>query len=149
MGYTGKGFPFVSLTTAGTAVGAYFCFCSKRVTGTRRSIKRNSRDGVYNIVYTMEAAVGLAEHLYYPGCLALSRKQDAATTLSAWRRPEGLKPRAKNRRWKLWEDEPLLRLDDATAAGAELDRTPASCSVRLWRLKSGQVPGTALGKPDQ
>ncbi|PZT72955.1 MULTISPECIES: hypothetical protein [unclassified Streptomyces] len=140
LGYTGQGFPFLSLTTASTAVGAYLCFYAKKVTGTRRSIARNSRDGVYNILYTMEAAVALAEHFYYPGCLALPRKQASAASLSAWQRPPGLTPRAKNRRWKPWEDELLLRLGDAAV---ELDRTTASCSVRLWRLRSGQIPASS------
>ncbi|MGW2472965.1 hypothetical protein [Streptomyces sp. NPDC001665] len=139
LGYTAQGFPFVSLTTASTAVGAYLCFYAKRVTGTRRSIARNARDGVYNILYTMEAAVTLAEHFYYPGCLALPRKQASATSLAAWQRPPGSKPRAMNRRWKAWEDELLLRSGDAAAAAVELDRTTASCSVRLWRLRSGQI----------
>ncbi|MFE7575223.1 hypothetical protein AMK18_28055 [Streptomyces sp. CB01249] len=139
LGYTAQGFPFVSLTTASTAVGAYLCFYAKKVTGTRRSIARNSRDGVYNILYMMETAVALAEHFYYPGCLALPRKQASATSLSSWQRPPGLKPRAKNRRWKPWEDELLLRSGDAAAAAVELDRTTASCSVRLWRLRSGHI----------
>lgn len=147
VGRTGQGFPFLSLTTASTAVGAYLCFYAKKVTGTRRSIARNSRDGVYNILYTMEAAVELAEHFYYPGCLALPRKQASASSLSAWQRPPGLKPRAKNRRWKPWEDETLLRLGDAATAAVELDRTTASCSVRLWRLKSGQVSAPSAPAP--
>ncbi|CAD5962820.1 MULTISPECIES: hypothetical protein [Streptomyces] len=81
---------------AGKAVGAYLCRYAKVVTGAARQIGRNARDGVYNVVYTKEAAVQLAEHLYYPDCLSLARKQTAASSL-------------------------------------------ASCSVRLWRLKTGQV----------
>lgn len=100
-------------------------------------------------MYTMEAAVRLAEHLYYPGCLALRRKQAAAETVFAWQRPPGVKPRGKNRRWKIWEDEVLLRLDSAAEAAPELDRSEASCSVRLWRLKSGQVPAPADAAPGQ
>ncbi|MGW4626181.1 hypothetical protein [Streptomyces rubiginosohelvolus] len=70
------------------------------MTGSARQIGRNTRDGIYNVVYTKEAAVRLAAHLYYPGCLSLARKQTAA---------------------------------------AELGRSAASCSVRLWRLKTGKV----------
>ncbi|MEU1365837.1 hypothetical protein ABZ454_06850 [Streptomyces sp. NPDC005803] len=149
VGITGQGFPFVSLTTASTAVGAYLCFYTKQVTGAQRYIKRNARDGIYNVMYTMEAAVRLAEHLYYPGCLALRRKQEAAGTVFAWQRPPGVKPRGKNRRWKPWEDEVLVRLDSAVAAAPELDRSEASCSMRLWRLKSGQIPTPADGTPSQ
>ncbi|WP_327171646.1 LAGLIDADG family homing endonuclease [Streptomyces sp. NBC_01336] len=149
VGVTGQGFPFVSLTTASTAVGAYLCSYAKQVTGAQRYIRRNARDGIYNVMYTMEAAVRLAEHLYYPGSLALRRKQGAAETVFAWQRPPGVKPRGKNRRWKVWEDETLLRLDRADSAAPELDRSVASCSVRLWRLKSGQVPVPADSPPGQ
>ncbi|MEU9947237.1 hypothetical protein [Streptomyces sp. NPDC047939] len=119
------------------------------MTGAQRYIRRNARDGIYNVMYTMEAAVRLAEHLYYPGSLALRRKQEAAETVFAWQRPPGVKPRGKNRRWKSWEDETLLRLDSADSAAPELDRRVASCSVRLWRLKSGQVPVPADSPPGQ
>lgn len=76
IGHTGQGLPFVSLTTASAAVGAYLCRYAKVVTGAARQIGRNARDGVYNVVHTKEAAVQPAEHLYYPGCLSLARKQD-------------------------------------------------------------------------
>ncbi|MGA5049312.1 hypothetical protein [Streptomyces arboris] len=139
IGYTGQGLPFVSLTTASAAVGAYLCRYAKVVTGAARQIGRNARDGVYNVVYTKEAAVQLAEHLYYPGCLSLERKRTAASSLASWERPATMRVRPPSRRWKPWEDRVLLKLDDATAAAAELGRSEASCSVRLWRLKTGQV----------
>ncbi len=79
MGCTGKGFPFISLTTASTAIGAYLCFYAGKVTGTERSLRRNARDGIYNILYTKENAQRLAADLYYDGCLSLERKKTAAT----------------------------------------------------------------------
>ncbi|MFJ2108376.1 hypothetical protein ACIOHH_27705 [Streptomyces microflavus] len=140
IGHTGQGLPFVSLTTASAAVGAYLCRYAKVVTGAARQIGRNARDGVYNVVYTKEAAVQLAEHLYYPGCLSLARKRTAATSLASWERPATMRVRPPGRRWKPWEDRVLLSLDDDTASAAELGRSKASCSVRIWRLKTGQVP---------
>ncbi|MFJ1590983.1 hypothetical protein ACIOD0_12170 [Kitasatospora albolonga] len=139
VGHTGQGLPFVSLTTASAAVGAYLCRYAKVVTGSARQIGRNARDGVYNVVYTKEAAVRPAEHLYYPGCLSLARKRTAAASLASWERPATMRVRPPGRRWKPWEDRVLLGLDDAAASAAELGRSEASCSVRLWRLKSGQV----------
>nr|WP_202540312.1 hypothetical protein [Streptomyces sp. SID4937] len=139
IGYTGQGLPFVSLTTASAAVGAYLCRYAKAVTGTARRIGRNARDRVYNVVYTKEAAVQLAEHLYYPDCLSLARKRTAAASLASWERPASMRVRPPGRRWKPWEDRVLLDLDNATASAAELGRSEASCSVRLWRLKTGQV----------
>ncbi|MFC9798055.1 hypothetical protein ACFWGE_05235 [Streptomyces bacillaris] len=139
LGYTGQGLPFVSLTTASAAVGAYLCRYAKAVTGTARRIGRNARDGVYNVVYTKEAAVQLAAHLYYPDCLSLARKSTATASLASWERPATMRVRPPGRRWKPWEDRTLLSSEDTTAAAAELGRSEASCSVRLWRLKTGQV----------
>lgn len=139
VGYTGQGLPFLSLTTASTAVGAYLCHYTKKVTGAERQIRRNERDSIYNIVYTKEAAVKLAAHLYYPGCLALERKRAAATALAAWQRPAGMRIRPPGRRWRPSEDRILLRLGDPARAAVDLDRTARSCAVRLWRLRTGLV----------
>ncbi|MEV0777879.1 hypothetical protein [Streptomyces sp. NPDC050428] len=139
VGYTGQDLPFLSLTTASTAVGAYLCHYAKKVTGAQRQIKRNERDGVYNIVYVKEAAVELVAHLYYPGCLALERKRASAASLAAWQRPAGMKFRPPGRRWKPSEDRVLLRLGDPSRAAIELDRSESSCAVRLWRLNTGLV----------
>ncbi len=140
VGYTEQGFPFVSLTTASTAVGAYLCHYAKKVTGAQRTIKRNARDSIYNILYTKEAAQELSAHLYYPGCLSLERKRTAAATLSDWVRPADMKIAPPRRRWKAWEDRVLLKLDSPAASAEELGRTEQSCSLRLWRLKTGRVP---------
>ncbi|MFJ2438760.1 LAGLIDADG family homing endonuclease [Streptomyces anulatus] len=139
VGHTGQGLPFISLTTASAAVGAYLCRYAKTVTGAARQIRRNARDGIFNVVYTKEAAVQLAEHLYYPGCLSLARKRTSAASLASWRRPADMSVRPPGRRWKAWEDRALLAHDDAGAAAAELGRSQASCSVRMWRLKTGKV----------
>ncbi|MFF4173750.1 hypothetical protein [Streptomyces sp. NPDC001744] len=139
VGFTGQGFPFVSLTTSGTAVGAYLCHYAKKVTGAERRITRNTRDGVYNVIYTKEAAVQLAAHLYYSGCLAPERKRTAAESLGAWARPEGMRI-SSHRRWKPSEDRVLLAHGNAASAAGELGRTEQSCSLRLWRLKTGRVP---------
>ncbi|MFI9100018.1 hypothetical protein ACIGXA_05805 [Streptomyces fildesensis] len=139
VGYTGQGFPFISLTTASTALGAYLCYYAKTITGARRTIKRNTRDGIYNILYTKEAASQLGADLYYPGCLALERKRVAASSLAAWERPADMKVISDQRRWKAWEDRVLLKLCDAERAAESLGRTQKSCHMRLWRLRTGRV----------
>ena len=139
VGFTKQGLPFISLTTASTAIGAYLCFYAKRVTGTERNIKRNKRDDIYNICYWKEQAQELAAHLYYPGCLSLQRKQTAADSLTGWVRPAGMKVMT-HRRWKAWEDRVLLEHNNAVSAAEALDRTVQSCHLRLWRLRTGQVP---------
>ncbi|MFJ3634146.1 hypothetical protein [Streptomyces sp. NPDC090112] len=138
VGYTGAGLPFVSLTTASTELGAYLCHFAKRVTGAERTIGRNARDGVYNILYTKEAAQQLAAHLYYEDCLGLERKKTKASLIQAWIRPADMRVAPPRRRWTPEDDETLLRLNDAVSASAELDRTVQSCTMRLWRLRTGK-----------
>lgn len=140
VGFTGKGLPFVSLTTASTAIGAYLCHYAKKITGAARTIKRNARDGVYNIIYTNEAAVELASHLYYDGCLSLERKRTAAKSLTDWARPADMPRGTPSRRWILAEDLKLLEVGDATAAAVELGRTESGCRQRLTRLRSAGGP---------
>ncbi|MFD7939799.1 LAGLIDADG family homing endonuclease [Streptomyces sp. NPDC059755] len=81
VGYTSKGFPFISLTTASTAIGTYLCGYAREITDAERNIKRNARDAIYNILYTNENAQKLAADLYYSDCLALERKKSAADSL--------------------------------------------------------------------
>lgn len=140
VGYTGKGFPFVSLTTASTAIGRFLCDYGKQVAGVQRTIKRNERDGIYNVLYAMEAAQRLAAGLYYPGCLSLKRKHTVADSLSAWVRPARMRSAHTRRRWTAAEDRILLKLNSPTAVAEALDRTPQSCNLRMWRLRSDQVP---------
>ncbi|MEU2449446.1 hypothetical protein ABZ605_05255 [Streptomyces sp. NPDC012765] len=140
VGYTGKGFPFLSLTTASTAIGAYLCHYAKKVTGAERTIKRNARDGVYNILYTNEPAVELASHLYYEDCLALERKKASAGSMITWIRPANMPRMTPRRRWTLAEDLKLLDIGDAAAAAVELGRTESGCRQRLTRLRTGCGP---------
>ncbi|MFJ4340470.1 hypothetical protein [Streptomyces sp. NPDC088915] len=49
-----------------------------------------------------------------------------------------------HKRWTKANDRELLRLDDPAAAAVALDRTEQSCFMRLWRLRTSQVP-----TPDQ
>ncbi|WP_306321167.1 MULTISPECIES: hypothetical protein [unclassified Streptomyces] len=141
VGYTAQGLPFVSLTTASTAIAAYFCFYTKKITGTSRHPGRNQRDSIYNVTYWKETSQALASHLYYPGCLSLGRKQAAADSLQGWVRPAGMKVSPNRRRWKEWEDRVLLKHgSDLTSASEELGRSYQSCNLRSWRLRSGQVP---------
>jgi hypothetical protein len=140
VGYTAQGFPFLSLTTASTAVGAYLCRYAVQVTGAQRVIKRNRRDGIYNIVYTKEAAQRLGADLYYPGCLALERKRDAGASLAEWERPADMRTAPDRRRWKEWEDRILLDHGHAASGAEALGRTERSCEARLWRLRTGRAP---------
>ncbi|CAL9533462.1 hypothetical protein SUDANB2_04084 [Streptomyces sp. enrichment culture] len=140
VGYTGQGLPFVSLTTASTAIGAFLCSYAEQVTGAKRTLRRNARDGIYNVLYTTENAQRLAADLYYEECRALERKSLAAASLSAWIRPADMRVAPERRRWSDDEDRVLLRLGDHVQAARELGRTEKSCCVRLWRLQTKRLP---------
>ncbi|WST76464.1 hypothetical protein OG762_18815 [Streptomyces sp. NBC_01136] len=140
VGYTSQGFPFISLTTASTAIGAYLCFYARRITGAERSIKRNARDGVYNVLYTKESAQELSAHLYYPGCLSLGRKQAAAISLGSWIRPAGMAVRPPRIQWTREMDKTLLAAPTIAHAAAELNYSTSACQVRRWKLLHGAVP---------
>nr|WP_206440523.1 LAGLIDADG family homing endonuclease [Streptomyces scabichelini] len=140
VGYTSHGFPFISLTTASTALGAYLCFYARKITGVERSIKRNARDGIYNILYTKEAAQELSTHLYYADCLSLERKQTVAKSLGTWVRPAGMEVRPPRIRWTRDDDRILLNAPTLAKAAADLNRSQSACQVRSWKLTQGLVP---------
>ena len=140
VGCTSRGFPFVSLTTASTAIALWLREYSKAVTGAERNLKRNTRDGIYNLFYAMESGQSLAAHLYYPGCLSLDRKRAAAQSIATWLRPSGMRAAYTARRWEEWEDRILLELNSPSAAAEKLGRTAQSCNLRSWRLRTGQIP---------
>ncbi|MFF0010893.1 LAGLIDADG family homing endonuclease [Streptomyces sp. NPDC005374] len=140
VGYTGQGFPFISLTTQSTAIGAYLCSYAESVTGAERTLKRNVRDGIYNILYVKENAQRLAAHLYYPGCLSLSRKQTAADSLGPWVRPAGMARRPPRIQWTAEMDRVLLAAPTIAHAAAELGYSTSPCQQRRWQLLHGVVP---------
>ncbi|MCX4811788.1 hypothetical protein OG601_14335 [Streptomyces sp. NBC_01239] len=140
LGYTSQGLPFFSLTTASTAIGAGLCSYAQQITGSERTLKRNTRDAVYNILYTKENAQALAAQLYYPGCLALERKRDAAQLLSSWIRPVGMERRPPRIQWTREMDRILLSAPTIAAAAAALGYSQSPCQTRRWKLLHGLVP---------
>ncbi|MFI8915628.1 LAGLIDADG family homing endonuclease [Streptomyces sp. NPDC053513] len=140
LGWDSEGVPFLSFTSASTAMAAYLCHYTKKITGAERIARRNTRDQVYVITYFKEQAQQLAEHLYYPGCLALEHKKANAAAIQTWVRPADMKCAPPRRRWTAADDRELLRLGDPAAAAIALDRTEQSCYMRLWRLRTGQTP---------
>ncbi|MFE6813646.1 LAGLIDADG family homing endonuclease [Streptomyces sp. NPDC057677] len=139
LGWTAEGIPFLSFTSASTALAVYLCHYAKKVTGAERIARRNARDQVYVITYYKEQAQRLAEHFYYPGCLALDHKKANAASIQTWVRPADMRFAPPRRRWTEADDRELLRLNDPAAAAIALDRTEQSCSMRLWRIRTGQT----------
>ncbi|WP_437075230.1 LAGLIDADG family homing endonuclease [Streptomyces sp. enrichment culture] len=140
VGYTKQGWPFVSLTTASTPIAAFLCSYTQEITGAERTLKRNARDDIYNILYTKENAQGLAADLYYGGCLSLGRKQAAADSLADWVRPTGSQPRPSRIKWSPEMDRILLSAPKIAVAAAQLGYSQSACQVRRWKLLHGMVP---------
>ncbi|MEU8939730.1 hypothetical protein AB0C97_16990 [Streptomyces goshikiensis] len=145
LGWTAQGFPFLSLTSASTAIAAYLCHYAKKITGAERTIARNKRDGIYNVCYYKETAQQLAAHLYYPGCLALDYKRANADSIAGWVRPPDMKVCPPRRRWTAPQDLRLLEIGDPAVAANELGRSESACRQRLWRLRTGGGPWPGSG----
>ncbi|MFG2728972.1 LAGLIDADG family homing endonuclease [Streptomyces canus] len=139
IGYAGQRLPFVSLTTSSTAIADFLCLYAREIAGAERVINRNTRDEVYNITYDKEAAQALAADLYYPGCLALGRKQVKADAVASWIRPFDMRIVHSRRVWTAQEDHVLLQATDVVAVAEKLGRTENSCRLRLWRLRSSRT----------
>ncbi|WP_338685492.1 LAGLIDADG family homing endonuclease [Streptomyces acidiscabies] len=140
VGFTSQGFPFVSLTTASTAIASHLRDYARDVTGAERTLKRNARDDIYNILYIKENAQKLAADLYYPDCLSLERKQNAADSLSSWTRPAGMKIKPPRIEWTPEMDRILLTAPTIVHAAAELGYSQSPCQNRRWKLLHGIVP---------
>ncbi len=134
VGFTAQALPFVSLATTSTAIATYLCRYTKLALGIPRLPGRNARDGAYNIMYMREAGVTLADHLYYPGSLALDRKRSAAADVSAWVRPTHMRPPRPRRSWTQMEDQILLTATSLDEAAEQLGRSKNACQTRRWRL---------------
>ncbi|MEU5220122.1 hypothetical protein AB0G79_28555 [Streptomyces sp. NPDC020807] len=143
LGWTAEGIPFLSFTSASTAMAVYLCHYAKKITGAERIARRNARDQVYVITYYKEQAQQLARHLYYPGCLGLDHKKANAASIQTWVRPADMKFAPPRKRWTAADDRELLRRGDPATAATALDRTEQSCAMRLWRLRTGQTPTPA------
>ncbi|MEV4254036.1 LAGLIDADG family homing endonuclease [Spirillospora sp. NPDC049652] len=142
VGFTGKGYPFVSFTTASPRLSAFVCEKVFEVTGVRRTVRPNKRDEIYNLLITCEPAADFARWLYYDGCLALERKYAKAVAVGEWVRPAGMRARSSPRRWAPEEDAVVLAMSTADAA-EKLGRTERSVAIRRYRLihRITGVPG--------
>jgi hypothetical protein len=135
LGLTGKHFPFVSLVTSSSVLADAYLHFLKEVTGQDKTSERNKRDGVFNIVVYKEDAQAFVATLYYNGCLALTRKKEAAKLVLSWTRPGNMrKVDFARKSWTSEEDSYVLghTVDEASEF---LQRTRQSIKMRLWRLR--------------
>jgi len=135
VGFTARGWPFISLVTASPAIAAFTCAEILRVTGIVRTTRPNARDRVMNIIIARDPAVEFARWLYGDACIAMERKREAALAVAGWERPAGMRARSSHRRWTPDEDVIVLRMSVKDAARA-LGRTKQSVNTRRWRLNT-------------
>ncbi|MFC9976381.1 hypothetical protein ACFVH6_36350 [Spirillospora sp. NPDC127200] len=138
VGFTARGYPFIGFTSLSPALNAYFCDRVCEVTGVRRTVNPNKRDGVYNLILTSDPAVEFTRWLYYEGCLALERKRTRAQKVAQWSRPEGMRRRASRKRWTPEEDAVVLESAIKEAARI-LGHTEKSVALRHWRLRQAKT----------
>lgn len=108
LGITANEFPFLSLVTASENLAKEFCKLIYKHTGFENKVKRNKRDGVYNILLTREKCQKLISFLYYDNCLSLPRKYETSKIVLAWERQENSKKR--NEPYKRWSKEDVMFL---------------------------------------
>jgi len=136
VGFTRTGLPFIGFVTASQALADFFCAQALTVAEVHRTARRNTRDGVYNLMVAGDPAAPFAAWLYPDGCLALNRKRESATRVAAWTRPTGMRARPEfgARRWTAAEDADVFTGSAREAAG-RLGRSERSVDMRRVRLR--------------
>lgn len=139
VGFTRTGRPFVGFVTASQPLADFFCAQALAISGARRAARRNTRDGVYNLMVAADPAATLASWLYPPGCLALARKRAAAESVAAWTRPPGMRarPAAAVRPWTPAEDAQVFS-GPVRDVATRLARSERAVSMRRVRLRAQQ-----------
>jgi hypothetical protein len=138
IGFTAKGYPFVSFTTASTRLADYYVDQLREVTDAVRTARPNTRDGVANVMVTCEPAALWAAWLYDGASIALGRKATKACEVVAWTRPADMRARPTYGKHPWTPEDDALVLDEGLSQGeiaARLGRTLSSVSARRWRLR--------------
>lgn len=135
LGLTGEGFPFLSVSTKSPGWVAAYLAMIFRLTGKVKRLNPNSRDRIYTPCVYKEDAQAVVSELYYPECLALTRKFDSSVRVLSWTRPKSMtRVTWERRRWSFKEDQTILNhsIQESTRI---LNRTERSVRVRLSRLQ--------------
>lgn len=134
LGLTEKGRCFIGLCTSSEEIKEYILASILEVTGRRKILNRNKRDGVYNISLFDEDAQIYASFLYENTKLHINRKYEKYLQVMGWERTPG-QVRILKKTWIPSEDLVVLSSDLSIEEKMEiLDRTKQSVKTRMWRL---------------
>ncbi|KKM82790.1 hypothetical protein LCGC14_1315880, partial [marine sediment metagenome] len=138
LGITGKNLPFLGLVTDSDNLAEQFVSFLKNITGKNKTLNRNKRDNIYNILISREDAQKVVKKLYYKDCICLDRKKNRAKEVMSWKRPKNMiKKTYKVREWGKKEEKFILS-HSITESMKKLERTRSSVETRLWRLKNAK-----------
>lgn len=103
VGITSKGRPFISLITSSEPLAEAYFNLIEELVNYRPMVRRNTRDGVYNIMITNERAQTLIKFMYENATIGLNRKMQSAIDAMKWKRPASMKIKEIDKSWT--EDE--------------------------------------------
>jgi LAGLIDADG-like domain len=133
LGYTKKGFPFLSFITKSALMAKEYEKFLHGVTGKLKRTNPNTRDQVYNICVWKEDAQAVASYFYTTSNISLGRKYQSYLEVMKWVRPLTMRKVENRRMWVPHEDEYVLS-HDLKSSSVFLGRTLASIRLRRWRL---------------
>jgi hypothetical protein len=136
VGFTAKGFPYVSFVTQSEDIKDFLVdFISKITSKSKKEPNRNKRDEIYNITITKEDAIVFCKEIYKDNHLCLDRKFNNAQEVIKWIRPEGMIISNNKKKWTKEEDEFILS-HSISESMDKLNRSNKSINLRRWRLKN-------------
>lgn len=135
-GITATNTPFISLTTKSEPLKVCLCELLYKRFGIKKSVNRNKRDDIYNIMLTGEHAVAFMDYLYEGATIWLERKHEKYLLCKQWTPTPSLRPR----KWTVDDDLYVISHDIKTSM-EHLGRTYNAVYQRIRRLKQGAMQG--------
>jgi hypothetical protein len=149
VGTTANDLPFLSFGTGSELMALAIERFLASLTGKRKRVCRNRREGFFNLALFREDAQLVLRMLYYPNALALARKQAAAQKALEWQRPETMRKMAPRIEWED-EADTVIRVCSIDEAARTLERSRSSIANRRFRLaraddaRSGPYPPVSV-----
>ena len=136
LGITKQNYPFVSFVSESREIVDYILDFISDITGNdKKTLNRNKRDNIYNVMITREDAIKFCKIVYYDNCLSLNRKYEKSKEVRNWIRTNK-KIDFKRKFWTKEEDDYILE-HEIEESMEILGRTEKSIKIRLMRLENG------------